>query len=140
MFKETITYEDYNGNEQTEDIYFNLTKSELTEMEMTMYGGALSKHLEKVTQSEDNTELFKLFKFFVLKAYGQKSEDGRRFIKSDELAAEFEQTAVYDALFYKYCSDADAAIRFFKNIIPADLRDEAMASAEAAIPALKAAN
>lgn len=118
MYKETVTYTDYNGNERTEDVYFNLTKSELTEMEFTLYGGEFSKHLETVARSDDNAEIFKLFKMLVLKAYGQKSEDGRKFVKSEKLTEEFEQTALYDAIFYKYCSDADAVVEFFKAIVP----------------------
>ena len=118
MLKETITFVDYNDVERTEDFYFNLTKAELMEMELSISGG-LGEMINKIVAAKDAPAIIKVFKDLVLKAYGQKSADGRRFIKSKELADEFAQTEAYSQLFMKLATDADAASRFINGIVPA---------------------
>lgn len=118
MLKETITYIDYNGVERTEDHYFNLTKAELMEMELSTTGG-LAEMINKIVAAKDAPAIVKIFKELVLKAYGQKSADGRRFIKSAELSDEFAQTEAYSQLFMKLATDADAAAKFVNGIVPA---------------------
>lgn len=120
MLKETITYTDYNGNTRTEDFWFNLSKAEIIELESSASGG-LSKMLEDLVKSNDNRLMVDIFKRIILKAYGKKSEDGRRFIKNAEIREEFEQTEAYSDLFMKLASDADAAAAFVNGIIPKDL-------------------
>ena len=90
MVKKTITYKDFDGQERTEDYYFNLTKTELTEMELSMNGG-LSTLLEKIIKEKDMKQLIEYFKRIVLDSYGEKSLDGRMFIKNDKLKEELEQ-------------------------------------------------
>ena len=94
MLKKTITYTDYNGVERKEDFYFNLTKAELMEMEMSTEGG-LAERIQKVVDTKDVPSIIKIFKDLVLKAYGEKSADGKRFIKSKELSEAFAQTEAY---------------------------------------------
>jgi hypothetical protein len=118
MLKETITYTDYNGLERTEDHYFNLSEAELLEMEMSITGG-LTEMINKIVAAQDAPSLIKLFKDLVLKAYGEKSADGKRFIKSDELATAFSQTEAYSQLFMKLATDDKAAARFVNGIMPA---------------------
>ena len=120
MLKETITYVDYNGNERTEDFYFNLTKAEIMEMEMSINGG-LAEMIQRIVAAQDSPAIIKIFKDLVLKAYGQKSLDGKRFIKKDELTEEFSQTEAYSQLFMKLATDADAAAKFVNGIMPADV-------------------
>lgn len=117
MLKKQITYTDYNGVERTEDFYFNFTQAELMEMEMGTTGG-LSEMIQKIVATQDAPAIIKIFKDLVLKAYGEKSADGKRFIKSDELRAEFEQTEAYSQLFMLLATDADAAADFVNNVIP----------------------
>lgn len=117
MIKETITYTDYNGVERTEDFYFNLTKAELMEMEMSETGG-LSETIQKIINAKDVPAIVGIFKDLVLRAYGEKSPDGRRFIKSDELRKSFEQTEAYSELFMKLATDADKASEFMNGIVP----------------------
>ena len=123
MLKETRTYEDYNGVERTEDFYFNFSKAELTEMEMSLDGG-LQGYLEKIVKAKDNKELVKYFKMIVLKAYGEKSEDGKRFIKSEEMQKAFSETPVYSDIFMELATDEEAGARFVNGIIPKDLAKE----------------
>lgn len=118
MLKKTFTYVDYNGVERTEDHYFNLSKAELIEMELSTTGG-LAEMINKIVAAQDAPALVKIFKEVVLKAYGQKSADGRRFIKSKEIADEFVQTEAYSQLFMELTTDADAASRFVNGIVPA---------------------
>lgn len=119
MLKETITYTDYNGNERTEDFYFNLTKAEIMEMEMSTSGG-LAEMIQRIVAAQDAPAIIKIFKDLVLRAYGVKSPDGKRFIKNDELREEFSQTEAYSQLFMKLATDADAASKFVNGIVPAD--------------------
>ena len=130
MLKKTITYTDYNDVKRTEDFYFNLSKAELSEMELSVDGG-YAEMAKKIADAQNAPELVKLFKELILKAYGEKSADGRRFMKVDEkgnpLSIAFSQTEAYSELFMELASDADAAAIFFKGIIPADLSKQVSA-------------
>ena len=117
MLKKTITYTDYNGVERKEDFYFNLTKAEIMEMEMSTSGG-LTEMINRIVAAQDAPAIIKIFEELVLKAYGVKSPDGKRFIKSDELATEFAQTEAYSQLFMELATDADAASAFVNGIVP----------------------
>ena len=117
MLKKTITYTDYNGTERTEDFYFNLSRAELMEMEMSTTGGMIEL-IQRIVAAQDSPAIIKIFKELVLKAYGQKSADGKRFIKSDELSTEFAQTEAYSQLFMELATDADAAAKFVNGIVP----------------------
>lgn len=124
MLKKSITYTDYNGVERTENFYFNLSKAEIMEMEMSTTGG-FAEMIQKVIDAKDAPSIIKIFKDLVLKAYGEKSADGKRFVKSEELSEEFAQTEAYSILFMELATDADAAAAFVNGIIPADMQAEA---------------
>lgn len=117
MKKETITYVDFNGIERTEDYYFNLTKTELTKMQMGTAGG-LAEMIQRIVAAQDAPAIMEVFETLILKAYGVKSADGKRFEKSDALSAAFAQSPAYDILFMKLATDADAASEFINGIIP----------------------
>lgn len=119
MLKKTIEFVDYNGVERKEDFYFNLTKAEIMEMEMTTEGG-LAEMIEKIVATQNTPAIIKIFKQLILKAYGEKSPDGKRFIKSEELSNAFEQTEAYSELFMELATDADAAAKFVNGIVPKD--------------------
>ena len=127
MLKKTITYTDYNDVKRTEDFYFNLSKAELSEMELSVDGG-YAEMAKKIAETQNAPELVKLFKELILKAYGEKSADGRRFMKVDEkgnpLSIAFSQTEAYSELFMELSQDADAASKFFIGVIPSDLAKE----------------
>ena len=117
MIKETITYVDYNGNTRTEDFYFNLTKAEVMEMEMSTKGG-LAETIQRVVQAQDQPSIIKIFKDLIVRAYGVKSPDGKRFMKDKEYVDEFVQTEAFSELFMKLATDADAAGKFINGIVP----------------------
>lgn len=124
MLKKTVTYTDYNGVERTEDFYFNLTKAEITEMELSTAGG-FAEMLQKVVAAQDGPTIVKVFKDLVLKAYGEKSPDGKRFVKSEDISTAFAQTEAYSQIFMELATDAKAASAFVTGIMPADMRDDA---------------
>lgn len=124
MLKKTITYVDFDGNSRTEDHYFNLTKAELTMLTLSHSGG-LEKHLDKIIKAQDAPAIMKNFREIIKLAYGEKSDDGRRFIKSEEIYKNFEQTEAYSQLFMELCTDSKAASDFVNGILPKDLVKEA---------------
>lgn len=117
MLKKTITYIDYEDNERTEDFRFNLTEAEIAEMEMSAQGG-MEKMIKRIVDARDSEKLVKLFKELILKAYGEISPDGKRFVKSKELSEAFSQTEAYSQLFMELATDADAASAFVNGIMP----------------------
>lgn len=124
MLKKTITYTDYNDNERTEDFYFNLTKAEVVEMELETSGG-LAEMCKRIVMTRDHGAIVKIFKEIILKAYGEKSLDGKRFVKNEEVTTAFAQTEAYSQLFMELATDADAAANFVNGIIPKELAEEA---------------
>lgn len=117
MLKKTITYTDYEGNEWTEDFYFNLTQAEALEMELSTSGG-MTQMINRIVAAKDGPAIIKVFKEILFKAYGEKSPDGKRFIKSEELSAAFSQTEAYSKLFMELASSPDAAADFINNLVP----------------------
>lgn len=117
MLKKRQTYTDFDGNERTEDFYFNLTEAELTELEYSMNGG-LSKLLEKIIREDDQKQIIEYFKKIVITAYGAKSPDGRQFVKNDKVREEFASTIAYSDIFMELANDANKAAEFVNGIMP----------------------
>lgn len=126
MLKKIITYTDYNGVERTEPFYFNLSKAELMEMELGVTGG-MTEMLDKIIAAKDAPSLMKTFKEMIMKAYGVKSDDGKRLIKSEELSIAFTQTEAYSVLFMELITDDKAAADFVNGIIPNEIQTEVAA-------------
>lgn len=123
MLTKPITYTDFNDNKRTEDFLFNLTEAELIEMELGKTGG-FSEMLKKIVASNDQAEMLRLFKEIILKSYGVKSEDGRSFLKSEQLRNDFACTAAFSALYTELMSDASAATDFVNNIMPRKIAEQ----------------
>lgn len=120
MLKRNITYTDYEGNERSEDFYFNLNKAEILEMQLSEDGG-MQQLIQKIIASQDVKNITKIFKGIILKSYGEKSADGKRFIKSSELTKAFEETEAYSILFCELATNAESAAAFINGIVPSDL-------------------
>lgn len=114
-----MTYTDFDGNERTEPFYFNLTKAELAEWELSTDGG-MGKKMTEIAQSNDGPTITKAFKSIIAKAYGEKSDDGRTFMKSEEIFKRFEATQAYSDLFVELVTDVDKATAFINAIMPND--------------------
>ena len=127
MIKKTITYVDYLGTTRTEDFYFNLSKKELTDMQMSVDGG-YDKILSKMMAAANNSEIYNTFVNVVLQAYGELSPDGRYHLKEDEnehkLYKKFMQSPAYDALMDEICQNETTIAEFCKGILPKDLQAE----------------
>lgn len=117
MLVKKVTYTDYKGVKREEELYFNLSKAEVAEMELSHDGG-LSEHIKKIVAAQSGKDIIALFKDLIIKSYGVISDDGKRFIKNDKLREEFVQTEAYSDLFMELASDADAASSFVNGIIP----------------------
>ena len=120
MLKKSIKYVDYDGNEREEDFYFNLNKSELVKLQTSVPGG-LEQMLKTIIGSKDGNKIMEMFAKVIHLAYGEKSPDGKRFVKSEELSDAFEQTLAYDQLYMELITDADKASAFVRAILPADI-------------------
>lgn len=117
MLKKPITYIDYDGNKRTENFWFNLDEGEILELQMSSEGG-LTAMLEKMIEEKDGKRILAMMKEIIMKAYGEKSLDGRRFEKSEAKSIAFTQTRAYSELLMELYRDANAAADFMNKIIP----------------------
>lgn len=120
MIKKVIKYEDFDGNPREETFYFNLTKAEVTQIEMGHVGNGtrLSQYITQITEAKNESELIKLFQELILLSYGQKSADGRQFVKNEQMKEEFKSTQAFSELFTELSTDAVAAAAFINGILP----------------------
>lgn len=130
MIMKTIKYVDYDGVERSESFYFNLSKAELVSMDFEVEGG-FKKKIEKVVEAQNQKELIEIFKDIIFRSYGEKSPDGRRFIKSKELSEAFTQTEAYSELFMELATDATAAEAFIRGIMPPEVSNGSLADPNA---------
>lgn len=138
MLKETVTYTDFNGTERTEDCWFNLSKLDLMQLLNTSESDPTAK-LRSALNSADPTAMMLFFKDFMLAAYGERSVDGRRFIKSKEISEAFSQTIAFEELFMRLINDENGLLNFIYGVIPNDLSkaiaaDNKMNAAQGVIP------
>ena len=117
MLKKEITYTDFNGETQTEDFYFNLSKAELTELVLVQEGG-LEEHIQDIVDSNNGREIIDMFKKIIRLSYGRRSPDGRLFRKKDEFFEDFEFSGAFDVLFMELAMDGDKGAEFIAGIIP----------------------
>lgn len=120
MLKKTIKYTDYNGEEREEDFYFNLSKAEVMEMQLEMEGG-FDTYIKTIVDKKDTPSIIKVFKSVILKAYGEKSADGKRFVKSDAMSEAFSQTEAYSVLFMELATNPEFANAFMTGILPVEV-------------------
>ena len=123
MIKKTMTYVEFNGVERKEDFYLHMTEAELMEWETSIDGG-LSGAINKILELQDTKGLMNTFKMLITKSYGEKSPDGRRFIKSPELLESFIQTQAFSDLYMELATDDKAAAEFINGLIPKSLMDK----------------
>ena len=125
MLKKTITYEDWNGTTRTEDFYFNLTRTECAELEFGLGPGkSLTESVQTLIANNDMGEVISVIKDILLKSYGEKSADGRRFVKNQDVRDGFEQNPAFDIIYMELATNADYAADFITGIIPKDLTSQ----------------
>ena len=123
MYKITETYTDYDDNQRTEDFYFNYSEAELADLQFSVSGG-LAGMINKIIKTNDMPKLVELFRELIQKAYGEKSNDGRRFIKSPELTKEFTETVAYSQIYMRLATDSKAAQEFINKVVPKSMKDK----------------
>ena len=123
MYKITETYTDYDDNQRTEDFYFNYSEAELTDLKFSVSGG-LAGMIDKIIKTNDMPKLVELFRELIQKAYGEKSNDGRRFMKSPELTKEFTETVAYSQIYMRLATDSKAAQEFINKVVPKSMKDK----------------
>lgn len=121
MYVKEMEYTDFNGVTRKEKFYFNLTKAEILELELGKAGG-LTEYIRKIIEAQDTPTIMSLFKTLLLKSYGVKSDDGRRFIKNDQVREDFEQTQAFSDLYMLLALDDEEASKFVNAIVPADMK------------------
>lgn len=117
MIKWPITYTDYNGEEHTEDFYFNLNKAEVMEMNLEA-NGSYAEYLQRIVETRDGKKMAYEYKRLILKSYGEKDADGRRFVKSKELSDAFEQSEAFSELYMQLATEDGAAVKFMEGVMP----------------------
>ena len=129
MLKKTIPYIDLNGVERKEDFYFNLTKPEILKMQGSVKGG-YDVRLKGIAADLNGTNIMEFFEDLIMRSYGEKSEDGRRFMKSDEISRAFMETPAYEVLFEELVTNDKAAADFVNSIMPADVTQKVLEAAK----------
>lgn len=122
MIKKTVTYKDYGGRERTESFYFHFTEAEILDMEMSTEG-SFSTRVQRMVDAKDTSSLLQIIKKFVLDAYGVKSEDGRRFVKNDEVRADFKDCPAYSTIFMRLVTNDVEAAEFVNGVVPDDMKE-----------------
>lgn len=130
MLKKTMTYEDYNGEKVTEDFYFAVSKAELIEMEMKAGEKGYSALLAEIIAADDRAAILETFREIIMMSVGRRSDDGRRFIKNQQIRDEFEQCPAYSDLLVEFYTEVNAAVQFVTGIVPADMAETVKKGAE----------
>lgn len=120
MIKKTVTYTDLNGKERTESFYFHFYESEILEMELSVDGG-FAERVQKMIDAQDQPSLIAVIKKFVIDAYGVKSDDGKQFVKNEEVRNAFVQCPAYSKIFMELVLDDKVAAEFVKGVVPAEM-------------------
>ena len=130
MYKITRKFEDFNGVEKEQDFYFNLTKADILKMELSEEGG-MDKRLDRLVKTKDMKEAIKVFEGLLLMAYGVKTDDGR-FVKNDQVRAEFASSAAYSEIYFDLATNPEEAKKFVEGVVP---KFEEQANKVTSIPA-----
>nr|DAV57468.1 MAG TPA: hypothetical protein [Caudoviricetes sp.] len=132
MLKQQVKYEDFDGNTQTETLYFNLNRMELISFQKRYGSENMENYINKLIEEKQIEPMYDLLNDFVLTAYGVKSEDGKRFIKNDEIREEFKQSLAYEALIEDFHDDSRKVLENFIAGVTAHIRGLNTAAAGAA--------
>lgn len=133
MLAKKIKYKNFHGEDVEKTFYFHFSKPEMMEMNFAQEGG-MQAYFDRISNERDGRKILETFKELILKSVGDRSDDGERFVKTDEFATAFSQTNAYEVLYMELAGSADAGAEFLLGCMPADMRDngEAKKAIEAA--------
>lgn len=134
MLKREIKYQDFDGNEQTATFYFHIGKHEIVELDVEHKGG-IKALFEKIIETQDDKGIVEQMKKLILLAVGERSADGQRFVKNDQIREDFKNHAAYEALFMELSTDAERASEFGIGILPPDVAKELKNDIETSVAA-----
>ena len=128
MLKRIIKYTDYNGNPRTQEFYFYLNNKNLQELDaLYQEDGGFAGRFNLIINNLDKRKLLETFEDITVRAYGVKSEDGTKFVKSKQVQEDFLYSAAYEQLFNELTMGDDASAKlsdFLKKILPAELQGQ----------------
>lgn len=122
MYKKNITYTDFNGDERTDAFYFNLSDAEILELQVS-YGGDMSRIMTNMLEKRDAKGLLGIITDLIRTSYGEKSSDGKRFMKNQEVKDSFVTTDAYSKLVLELLNDEKEFEKFMTNVIPVAKRE-----------------
>lgn len=119
MIKQSISYVDYNGENQTEDFYFNLSKAEI--LEMMVADENIVESLQNLAKNGTATQAMNWFKDLIQKSVGEKSEDGKRFVKSPEITKNFMESPAFSEFLFDIIQNPAKSEPFVQGLLPNDV-------------------
>lgn len=122
MLKQKVQYEDFDGATQVEDLYFNLNRMELIALQSRYGKEDMAAYIDKLVEDKDIEKVYEILNDIVLSAYGIRSEDGKRFLKSETIREEFKQSLAYDALIEDFHDETRKVLESFIVGITAHIR------------------
>lgn len=117
MIKKNVTYKNFEDIEITETLHFHFTEAELVELESSEEGG-LTAWGETLKESGNIEEILAALKKIIGKAYGEKMDGGRRFVKNDLIVDSFKSSEAYSTLLFQLLENPTEAGEFFKALVP----------------------
>ncbi len=117
MITKKIKYVDFNGTEREEEFLFNINKTEMYKFAKSVPGG-MQKFLTDMVVAKDVFGMADMFQEIVLLAYGIKSDDGKRFMKSEEISRSFAESNAFEAFMDEILSNDNMAEQFIKDLLP----------------------
>lgn len=123
MLKKRITYTNFEDEEVTETFYFNLTKADLMEMEVSKRGG-LNGYIERIQETNDAGLVFEELKSLMSRSVGRLAPDGRGFSRSQQIRDEFMNSEAFSNFILEMLTDPQLAAEFIQGLIPKNIESE----------------
>lgn len=133
MIKKTLTFKNFKNETETEDFHFNMSEGELTKMQVAAIdqkNESFSDKLDKISKGLQGKELVDIIDDLVLRSYGVKSTDQKRFVKNSALLEEFTSSGAYSVLITELFSLDGSLAEFVNGVVPEDMVKNSKAAAE----------
>lgn len=122
MLKQSITFQNLDDEEVTEDFYFQITKAEVAEKAL-IEGEGYYERLRDLSVEKDGAKIISHFKAILASAVGRR--EGQIFKKSQEITDYFMFSGAYDAFFMGLMEKPDSGASIIAAMLPKDAQEEA---------------